>query len=326
MVLQEGPETRFYERVVGVPYDREFGERQSSKRRGAQFERNAYAGDARLLREVLAPLVGLEPEQIRVQNLLDAYPGSKDDARVARLRITRGILKDSLEGRVAPHLIIQPQLLVPTKPGPRPYFFIAPDVLVWMQQYGLYVPADLKSFVVRENEVSRADLARVRLQLGAQSLALMHEYDRLDRGNTAVPATGLLIFSHPNGLRPHAPRTEDIRGAREAVRIGIESFLRHRRRIDQLRAGAEPYTVAADLVPHFEERCLANCVMAGWCRSTVAGRARDLGDVPGRLLGNMELDRVTGFLTGSAQPTGDAEQGIAAELKRIAEEHGVRAA
>jgi len=44
MVLQEGPETRFFERVVGTPYDREFGERQSSKRRGAQFERNAYAG------------------------------------------------------------------------------------------------------------------------------------------------------------------------------------------------------------------------------------------------------------------------------------------
>ena len=326
MVLQEGPETRFYERAVGEPYDREFGERQSSKRRGTQFERNAYAGDARLLREALAPVIGLEPDQIRVRNLLDDYPGTKDDARVARLRITRGLLKDSLAGGVAPHLIIQPQLLVPTNPGPRPYFFIAPDALVWAQQYGLYVPADLKSFVVRENEVSRADLARVRLQLGAQSLALMHEYDRLDKGKTAVPATGLLIFSQPNGLRPHAPRTEDLRGAREAVRVGIEAFLRHRERIDRLRAGAEPYTVAAELTPHFEERCLTNCVMADWCRGIVAGRARDLGDSAGQLLGNMELERMAGFLLGTAEPVSDAERGIAAELRRIAEEHGVRAA
>jgi hypothetical protein len=326
MVLEEGPETRFFERVVGTPYQREYGERQSSKRRGTQFERNAYAGDARLLREALAPIVGLEPDQIRVRNLLDDHPGTKDDARVARLRITRGLLKDSLAGRTAPHLIIQPQLLVPTYPGPRPYFFISPDVLVWAHQHGLYVPADLKSFVVRENEVSRGDLARVRLQLGAQSLALMHEYDRLDKGKTVVPATGILIFSHPNGLRPHAPRTEDLRGAREAVRIGIEAFLRHRERINGLRAGAEPYTVAAELVPHFEERCLATCVMAEWCRSTVAGRARDLGDAPGRLLGNMELERVTGFLLGTAHPANDAERGIAAELRRIAEEQGGRAA
>jgi hypothetical protein len=326
MVMQEGPETRFFERVVGEPYGREYGERQSSKRRGTQFERNAYAGDARLLREALAPAIGLAPDEIRVRNLLDDYPGTKDDARVARLRITRQLLADSLAGRQAPHLIIQPQLLVPTNPGPRPYFFIAPDVLAWSQQHGVYVPADLKSFIVRENEVSRADLARVRLQLGAQSLALMHEYDRLDRGKTEVPATGLLIFSHPNGLRPHEPRTEDLRGARDAVRAGIEAFLRHRRRIDGLRAGAEPYTVAAELAPHFEEACLAHCVMSEWCRSSVAGHARDLGDAPGRLLGNLALERVAGFLLGTLAPSNDAERGIAAELRRIALEQGVRAA
>lgn len=326
MVMQEGPETRFFERVVGKPYDREYGERQSSKRRGSQFERNAYAGDARLLREALAPVVGLAVDDIRVRNLFDDFPGTKDDARVGRLRITRRLLKDSLAAREAPHIIIQPQLLVPTKPGPRPYFFIAPDVLVWSQQHGIYVPGDLKSFVVRENEVSRADLARVRLQLGVQSLALMHEYDHVSRGRTAVPATGLLIFSHPNGLRPHAPRTEDLRGAREAVRLGIEAFLRHRRRIDALRAGAEPYTVAADLSPHFEEACLAQCVMSEWCRSSVAGRARDLGDSAGQLLGNVELARVTGFLLGTATAATDAERAIAAELQRIANDYGVRAA
>src|SRR5262245_56138862 len=99
MVMQEGPETRFFERVVGTRYDREYGERQSSKRRGTQFERNAYAGDARLLRGALAPVIGVEPDLVRVRNLMDDHPGGRDAARVARLRITRGLLTDSLAGR-----------------------------------------------------------------------------------------------------------------------------------------------------------------------------------------------------------------------------------
>jgi hypothetical protein len=107
MVMQEGSEKRFYERVLGQPYDREFGERQSSKRRGTQFEQNAYAGDARLLREVLAPFVGLPPEDMRVHNLLDHYPGTKDDARIARLRMTRQLLAGSVAGGIGPRILIQ---------------------------------------------------------------------------------------------------------------------------------------------------------------------------------------------------------------------------
>jgi hypothetical protein len=237
MVMQEGSERRFYERVVGEPYDREFGERQSSKRRGAQFESNAYAGDARLLRQALSPMLELDPEDIRVRNLTDDYPGTKDDARIARLNITRSILAASVRGETVPHIIIQPQLLIPTRPGPRPYFFIAPDLLVWSSRHGTYLPGDLKSFIVRENEVAKGDLARVRLQLGAHVLALRHEHHRIDSSLTIV-AQGVLIFSQPNGLRPHAPRIEDLGGAVEAIRIGITAFLRHRERIDTLRAAA----------------------------------------------------------------------------------------
>lgn len=301
MVLEPGSEKQFYERVVGEPYDREFGERQSSKRRGTQFERNAYAGDARLLREVLAPIVGVAADDIRVRNLLDDYPGTKDDARVARLRTTRGVLASSISGADFPQLIIQPQLLIPTRPGPRPYFFVAPDLLVWSGEHELYVPGDLKSFVVRENEVAKADLAHVRLQLGAQSLALSHEYDRID-SSIVVPPQALLIFSQPNGLRPHAARVEDIRGATQAIRKGIAAFLRHRERIDALRLGAAPVTVVADLEPHFEEACLASCVMAQWCRHRVAGRAGDLGDVALDVLGNATLDHLNALMTGAIQP------------------------
>lgn len=320
MVMQEGSERRFYEQVVGQPYDREFGERQSSKRRGAQFERNAYAGDARLLRETLSPLIDVAPDDIRVRNLIDEYPGTKDDARIARLNITRKILQTSIGGGTFPHLIIQPQLLIPTSPGPRPYFFIAPDLLIWSARHGCYLPGDLKSFIVRENEVSKGDLARVRLQLGAQVLALRHEYHRL--GLLALPpAQGVLMFSKPNSLSPHAPRIEDLGGAVEAVRIGIDAFLRHRQRIDALRAGAAPYTVVADLDPNFQDACLASCVMAQWCRDRVAGRAADLGDVASELLEDLPLDHLIGLMEGRVQPSSEHEQIIAERLQAIAEQH-----
>ncbi|MDC9834951.1 hypothetical protein [Rhizobium binxianense] len=322
MVLESGSEKRFYERVVGVPYDREFGERQSSKRRGAQFEQNAYAGDGRLLREAFASYLGLDPASIVVRNLLDDHSGTKDDARIARLGITRALIKDARLGKPAPHIIIQPQLLLPTKPGPKPYFFVAPDLLILAPQYGVYLPGDLKSFVVRENELSKGDLARVRLQLGAQVLALMHEYDRFD--NTAVvPASGMLVFSKPNGLAPHLPRVEDVAGGVEAIRIGIAAFLRHRQRVNDLRAGAAPNTVVADLRPHFQDSCLNTCVMAQWCRQQVVGASGDLGDVASRVLGNMELSRAFGLMTGNIEPADDHERLIARHLASIAERHSI---
>ncbi len=325
MILEPGSEKRFYERVVGEPYDREFGERQSSKRRGAQFEQNAYAGDARLLREAFASHLGLAPDDVVVRNLLDDFPGTKDDARIARLSITRTLLKDAREGKPAPHIIIQPQLLLPTKPGPKPYFFVAPDLLILSPQNGVYLPGDLKSFVVRENELSKGDLARVRLQLGAQLLALMHEYDRFDK-TAIIPASGMLVFSKPNGLAPHAPRVEDVAGGVEAIRIGITAFLRHRQRVNDLRAGAEPYTVVADLQPHFQDSCLNTCVMAQWCRQRVAEVAGDLGDVAGRVLGDMELARAFGLMTGDIEPADDHERLIARHLVDLAEQHSIERA
>src|SRR5690349_13169845 len=92
MVLEPGSERQFFKNVAGEDYDREFGERQSSKRRGAQFEQNAYAGDGRLLREAFAGHLGKNADDVVTRNLYDDHPGTKDDARIARLQITRGVL------------------------------------------------------------------------------------------------------------------------------------------------------------------------------------------------------------------------------------------
>lgn len=316
MIMQPGSEKKFYELVVKESYDREFGERQSSKRRGAQFEQNAYAGDARLLREAFAKHFGTAAEDVKVRNLLDECPGTKDDARIGRLRLTREIISSAVAGHFAPDIVIQPQLLIPTRPGPRPYFFVAPDLMVRSPGRGPYMPGDLKSFIVRENEVARGDLARVRLQLGAQVLALHHEYHRVDP-SIVVPAQGMLIFSKPNGLIPHEPRIEDLAGAVEAIRIGIKAFLQHRTRIDILRDGEDPFTVAADLTPNFQDACLSTCVMAQWCRQRVTGHVRDLGEVANDVLGDTSLDHVIGLMTGVVRPENEREQVVATALKEL---------
>lgn len=312
--------SRIFKKVTGDDYDREFGERQSSKRRGAQFEQNAYAGDARLLREAFAGYLGKNADDVVVRNLYDDHPGTKDDARIARLRTTRKILADGHTGQSVPDIILQPQLLLPTNEGLRPYFFIAPDLLVWSPEHGVYAPGDLKSFVVRENEVTPGDLARVRLQLGAQVLALRHEYHRLDQ-SIVMPAKGMLLFSKPNGLMPHAPRIEDVAGGVEAVRIGISAFLRHRQRIQDLSAGADPHTVVPDLQPHFQDSCLNSCVMAQWCRQRIAGKAADLGDAAGEALGNIDVQRAIDLMIGTIDPANDQERLIAHELQELAARH-----
>lgn len=316
MVMEQGSEKKFYERVVGEQYDREYGERQSSRRRGAQFEQNVFAGDARLLREVLSPLLQIEIDDIVVRNLMDDNPGTKEDARIARLQITRDILAKAVIGAPAPHVIIQPQLLLPTKPGPKPYFFIAPDILVQSPADGIYIPGDLKSFVVRENEIAKSDLARVRLQLGSQILALMHEYHRIDPLVT-VGSNGLLIFSKPNGLAPHAPRVEDLGGAIEAIRIGVRAFLQHREKINGLRSGAAPYTVVSDLLPNFQDECLSSCVMAPWCRQRIAETAADMGENAGDVLGDISIDRILDLMSGVVEPASDHEKVIAQHLQAL---------
>ncbi|MEM6554373.1 MAG: hypothetical protein AAF642_00750 [Pseudomonadota bacterium] len=320
MVMRGRSEKAFFEAVTGQAYDREFGERQSSRRRGAQFEKAAYDGDALLLREALSDFVGLDAKDIRVENLLDHFPGEKDDARIARLRATRKILKAG-PTQNGPHLVIQPQLLVPTKPGQRPYFFIAPDILVYDPSIDAYLAGDLKSFVVRENEVAASDLQRVRLQLAAQNLGLIHEYSAVKR-QIELPAKGILIFSKPNGLRPHTPRIEDLGGALEAVRLGIAAYIEHRGRIETLGGKAEPHAVVDELEPHFQESCLSTCVMAQYCRAKHTDHAIDLGDAAAETLGDIPLSRLSDLMKGVAQPLNDNERAVMEQLAQLHNSQG----
>src|SRR6516164_7099193 len=175
MLRSSKSEPEFYEQVTGEVFPKEYGERLSARRRGSKFERNAFDHQAAKLRAVMAERLGVAAEDIWVRNLEDDEPGGHESNRIRRSNLTRAILSDRLEGKRTPEILIQPQLTLTVHGLARSErLFIAPDVLYLDSGSGRYRPADLKSFVVRDNQVAPGDLERSRLQLAIQSLAL-HE-------------------------------------------------------------------------------------------------------------------------------------------------------
>ena len=55
-------------------------ERRRRRREGARHAGNLAPGA-----EIRPLILGLDPDDMRVRNLTDDYPGTKDDARIARL-------------------------------------------------------------------------------------------------------------------------------------------------------------------------------------------------------------------------------------------------
>jgi hypothetical protein len=136
-----------------------------------------------------------------------------------------------------------------------------------------------------------------------------------------------LIFSRPNGLRPHAPRIESIGGALEAVHIGIHAYLEHRTRIEALGGRRMPHAIVDELEPHFQESCLSTCVMAQFCRTRFTDSAIDLGDDAAAILGDLALSRIEALRSGDATPRDERERVIVEHLQRIvAQTNDTRAA
>ena len=320
MARTRAPEPDFYRRVTGEEYDREFGERVSARRRGAKFEQNLHQNGAALLRGALAEFVGVPAERIYVRNLDDEIPGAREGVRVARYRRTLNIVSDSIDGRRHPEVIVHPELLLPVAGTNNGYIWVEPDFMAWDGGKGIYVPGDEKSFIVQDNEVDPGDLERTRLQIAAQIIALRHLYSKHAQGDR-VAALGLLVFATPYGLSPHAPRLEHLDGAVHAIRAAIQAFARHGAKIDRLRAvdSAPMHLLVNDLEPHFQERCVSDCVLAHVCRRRHVGSAADLGDHAADLLGSdADTSRLADLIAG-APPRDDAEATLASELRGIAD-------
>jgi hypothetical protein len=313
-------EPEYYQRLTGEAYPDEYGERLSARRRGAKFERNAYANNAAPLRTALTEIVGLPAEQIWVRNLEDEEPGPREASRTRRWRRTMAIFSDHVAGRPCAQILIQPQLHI-TSGGliEKPGFWIAPDILFLDRTRNMYSPADLKSFVVRGNSVEPSNLEGSRLQVAIQSLAL-HESLRTVGDSRHLQHVGGFIFATPFGLAPHKPQIETLDGSVDRIQKALLALRRHGEHLDMLKKvdGDTREDFLIDSVPtHFQERCLKSCALARICREQHRGKAHELGDDAVKLLGpNFDLGRAVALLAG-AKPESHHERDIAVALKQL---------
>lgn len=315
-------EPQFYQQVTGEPYPKEYGERLSARRRGSKFERNAFDHQAAKLRAVMAERTGVAAEDIWVRNLEDEEPGGHEINRLRRAQRTMAILRDHLEGKRTPEILIQPQLTLTVYGlAKRERVFIAPDVLYLDRSTGRYRPADLKSFVVRGNQVAPGDLERSRLQLAIQSLAL-HEVLAMLGDTRHEDHVGALVFATPFGLAPHAPQEESLEASVHLMRQAIAAIARHAALIERMKSqdgAAREHLLLEDLPNNYQDRCVSSCALAGECKKRQQDRAVVLGDAAVEVLGpDMAVARAAQLLAG-ATPRDQREHEVAILLRQLAE-------
>jgi hypothetical protein len=319
-------EPKFFQALTGDEYPKEYGERNSARRRGAKFERNAYEHNAALLRSALSGLVGVAESDIWVRNLEDEVPGGHEVNRIRRWQRTMAILKDHAEGKPTAQILIQPQLQLTMQGlGKRAGLFIAPDLLFLDRASGRYRPADLKSFVVRGHQVAPSDLERSRLQVAIQSLAL-HEALSVLRDERPPEHVGGFIFATPFGLKPHPPCIESLDASVDRVLKAIDALAEHARTIEVAKArdGAVKEILLLDEIPNnFQERCISGCALASVCQNRQGGKAMVLGDSAAQILGpDFPIARAVELMSGATARDMEEEriQALLADLGRPFEE------
>lgn len=316
MASERVREPEFYRRVTGREYPGEYGERLAARRRGAKFEANLHMNNAALLRRAVAPLYRLDAEAIVVRNFAEEAPGRSDRLRAVRLHRTRQLLRDLAAGREVPHLLIQPQLRLPTGDGADDFIFVTPDFMVLNPAIGMFVPGEEKSFIVRDGVADRSDLDGTRRQAAVQLLALRAEARRLGAADR-VGTRAAFVFATPYGLVP-APAFEDELGAeiREILRA-IELIALARQHLAERRAvdGARLEALVDEIPIAYRESCIGRCILASVCKRRFDGFGPQLGDAVRDVLGDaIAITRALELLTGAA-PRDEHETLIAVRLR-----------
>lgn len=313
MTIARVREPEMYRALAGAEYPGEYGERTSARRRGTQFENALYRDDAKLLCETLAPQLGAQPEAMSVRNLLAEVPGASAAAMAERRRRTQTVLADLASGAPVPDLLIQPQLRLGES-------FIAPDALALDRALGVYLPVEIKSFIVRDGVVDARDRDGARRQAAVELLALAQELP----GSLAerLPERALFVFATPFGLRPNPAFAETLTAELYEMRRALETVAQVRGRLASLGVGGPLDTAAlARLAPQltatYQEGCVAGCLLASICRERSAGQAVVLGDAVAEVLGDIALPRAIELLQG-APPVTPREQRLAPALRDAA--------
>jgi hypothetical protein len=318
MVVERVSEPEFYERVTGTKFEGEYGERASARRRGSKFESNLTTNNAALLRRALAPIFGYDVEAMVVRNFADEIPGPPHELHAMRLTRMRRILQDLARDREVPHLVIQPQLRIQVGPNLTDFEHVSPDFFVLNPAMRMYVPGEMKSFIVRQGVADGADLDLTRRQAAAQIVALRDEAGRLAM-HGRVENRALFVFAQPYGLMPARPVIEVLNQEVFEVERAVQFLREVRARLVGLRAStATPLEdLIAELPINYQDRCIGSCVLATVCERRFAGRARVLGDAASDLIGpDTDVGRLVALING-AQPR-TPEEAVFATRVRLA--------
>jgi hypothetical protein len=316
MVAEQVIEPDFYRAVTGRVYEREFGMRESQRKRGVTFEANLYANEAGLLRQAVRDIAGVDPADMRVRNLADEVTGARPFVvRSLRYKRTRRILADLAAGRPVPELVVQPQLVLPTGDDLRDYTHIGPDFMVLDALLAMYVPGEIKSFIVRGGVADAGDLDPTRRQAGVEILALRAVAGSLGLEGR-ITDEAVFVFATPYGLRPYPAIREDLKAEVYEMRKAVRLVAGVRERVAGLRATVEtPLAMLVDeLQTDYQEGCIGTCVLADECRRRSVGTARILGDVAADVFGaDADLGRVLELLAG-APPEDQRERDVLPSL------------
>lgn len=324
MALERVREPEFYERVAGDRYPGEYGERLSARRRGTKFEANLSDNNAAGLREALGPTFGWDADVMVVRNFAEEVPGPPTTMRAARLVRTRRVLNDLAEEREPPHLLIQPQLALPTGAQPAQFEYVSPDFMVLDPVAQMYVPGEEKSFILRHNVAEPGDLDLTRRQAAAQILGLRAEADLLGLRHR-VDTRAVFVMATPWGLRAAPPVIETLDAAVREIERAIETLGVVRAELTALRAQAPGglEELVAELPINFQEECHRTCILAAICQERSAGEASLLGDAAADLLGSTtQLARVEALIAGE-EPRTEEERKLVSHLRVAGEALGI---
>ncbi|MEO8287115.1 MAG: hypothetical protein ABI670_11850 [Chloroflexota bacterium] len=318
MVADRVDEREFYARVTGEKYAGEYGLQRSATQRGIRFEKRLYANDGAELRRILSALCGVAPEQMKVQNFAAAHVTEIVQARRDNLAAMRRILTRLRDGMPVPHLIIQPQLLLPV--GEHDARYISPDfmLLVGAGRDRRYICGEIKSHILQEGMAAPPDRQRARLQAAVETMALQAELDRLGTGGSAVDQANraIFVYASPYGLSPAPPVVEQLEAEVHEIRRATLRLTDVLSRLRQLREGQDVplQRLLPQLTPHYVESCPSICLLADTCKQRITGRGQALGDNAASMLGyEADLTRLSSLLDNGVP----AEECSGAELDFI---------
>jgi hypothetical protein len=251
----------------------------------------------------------------RATGLLDATATVRDlerecgGDREARRAATRAFMADALAGRPTPAVLFKPLYTVTVARRP---VELEPDGLVRHLGTTRHRPLEIKTLRDQAGQTPRGDLAMIRLQAGAEVLALRagaSQAGDADAEQGILPVADLVLRSRL-GARPVI---RSLRLARELgqltaaiARVGREVPALLARLPDGVRFDTPETTAAAlAVVPTtFSQACTRVCPLAGTCFRTAADRGDivALGDDAAEFWDGLSRPSVQALLVGSMRP------------------------